>query len=273
QFAICHPVRAALLLALFLLPFLPISADEPRASDPFPLRRILIPAERVAAEMQRLKQRVLVQMPRDEFEAKVKQATQAADRQNQLPRLLRASYTARLEGGARVGAGDWTVYNPGPGALPLRDLNLALGKIQVVDASGPRDAVLGELDSKGLALLLEKKGDLSVYFDWSLRGARSAGDLYFDLQVPACAVARLELTLPADHAVLLSRSTATLAGPPRAAGKQRIWDLSFAGRSRVDVVIRRTEGPGHLPPLLLAQLQTSQQLAPGTLLAEFDFQV
>src|SRR5262249_34984122 len=141
------------------------------------------------------------------------------------------------------------------------------------EASGPRDAVLGDLDGKGLGLLVEKTGDQSVQFDWSLRGALSGGDLYFDLQVPACAVAGMELTLPASHELIVSRSTVTLAGPPRAAGDQRVWTLRFAGRSRVDLVIRRISGPGSLRPLLLAQLQTSQQITPGHLLADFEFQV
>ena len=44
-------------------------------------------------------------------------------------------------------------------------------------------------------------------------------------------------------------------------------------RSQVDLEIRRVEGPGLPPPLVLARQQTKQSLTPDRLLADFDFQL
>ena len=56
----------------------------------------------------------LVQLPRPEFEARVKQAVEAGERFKTPPRLAQARYWARLEGTNLVGSGDWTVINPSP---------------------------------------------------------------------------------------------------------------------------------------------------------------
>src|SRR5438128_533057 len=44
------------------------------AGDPVPLQRIIIPPSRLPAELERVRQGVLVQMPRDEFEELVRRA-------------------------------------------------------------------------------------------------------------------------------------------------------------------------------------------------------
>jgi hypothetical protein len=272
QSAICNLVAVC---ALGLLPFLPgpAGADPPPRADPLPLRRILISPSRIPAELARAKQGILKLMPRQEFEALVQRAALSGERAATPPRLVRAVYTARLEGDALVGGREWTVVNPGPGpaVLPMPDLNLALRKLNFDDAS---PAVLGELDGKNLGLLLPRPGKQSVFFDWSLRGAPSGGDLRFDLQVPPSPVAFLELTLPAGVTVATSKSTALLSGPSDAGEKgYSVWKLEFGGRSRVDLVVRRPAVPGRMPPLLLAQLQTTQQLTPQHQLARYDFQI
>ena len=45
-----------------------------------------------------------------------------------------------------------------------------------MDDSGG-DVVLGELDGKNLALVVEKPGTQTVYFDWSARGTIGPGGL------------------------------------------------------------------------------------------------
>src|SRR5205823_5924888 len=192
----------------------------------------------------------------------VQKAARAGERAANLPRLTRAAYTARLDNNALVGSADWTVVNPGdgPAVLPLPDLNLALTRANFDDASG---AVLGDLDGKALGLLVGRPGKQSVFLDWSLRGALSGGELHFDLQAPPCPIASLELTLPADHTATISRTGALLSGPHEAGDPRfRTWRLQFAGRPRVDLVIRWPDASAHISPLLLAQLQTTQQLTP-----------
>jgi hypothetical protein len=227
----------------------------------------------VAAELERARQGVLVKLPRDEFEALVQKAARAGERAANPPRLTRAAYTARLDKNALVGSADWTVVNPGdgPAVLPLPDLNLALTRANFDDATA---AVLGDLDGKALGLLVGRPGKQSVFLDWSLRGGLSGGELHFDLQAPPCPIATLELTLPADHTATTSRTGALLSGPHDAGDpRSRTWRLQFAGRARVDLVVRGPDAPGRTPPLLLAQLQTTQQLTPQDQLARYEFQV
>ncbi len=264
----------ACLLALTLLGLRGGAAGPPALADPVPLRRILLPPARVPAEVERARQGVLVKMPRDEFEARVQGAARAGARAANPPRLARAAYTARLDSDALVGSGDWTVVNPGdaPGILGLADFNLALRKVTLDDDAA--SAVLGDLDGKVLGLLAARSGKQSVFFDWSLRGGPAAGELHFDLQVPACPIASLELTLPADRTVSVARGAALLSGPheaPRA--EDRTWRIQFAGRSRLDLTVRRLDGPGRVPPIVLAQLQATQQLTPQCVLARYEFQV
>src|SRR5262249_50239646 len=121
-------LRPLALLALVALPLLPLTGQQPSRPDPVPLRRVQIPLDRLAAELERAQKGILVQMPQTEFEAKVQRAAEAADLALQQPRLLEARYQARLDGAALVGSGRWVVANPlpRPGVLPLPELNLAL---------------------------------------------------------------------------------------------------------------------------------------------------
>src|SRR5262249_40132292 len=157
--------------------------------DPMPLRRILLPPNRVAAELERVGQGVLVQLSRADFEARVKKAAAAGQALKNPPRLIEANYRARLEGNALVGSGDWTVLNPlgTPGIWSVGDLNLALNKVKIEAA----DAVLADLDGKSLGLRLENGGKQTVVFDWSARGAPGTNGLHFELKVPRCALALL----------------------------------------------------------------------------------
>ncbi|HYT90006.1 MAG TPA: hypothetical protein VEL76_14970, partial [Gemmataceae bacterium] len=269
-----HSVRlAALALVGALLPLL-AAADEPTEADPLPLRRVLIPPARVAAELERARQGILVKLPRAEFEARVRQAARTGEPAENVPRLVRAAYTARLKETALVGGGDWTIVNPtaGSAVLPLPDFNLALSKITLDDPTAL--TVLGDLDGKTLGLLATRTGKQSVFFDWSLQGSQAGPELHFDLQVPASPIASLELTVPADRTVAVSRGVALISGPHETAEKdQREWRLQFAGRTRVEFVVRPLGAAGRLPPLLLAQLTTTQQLAPQSLQARYEFQV
>src|SRR5262249_26694960 len=152
------------------------------------------------------------------------------------------------------------------GLLALPTLNLALSNLKTEAA----EAVLGDLDGKSLALLVEKAGKQAVFFDWTLRGAPGPAGLQFELQLPPAPVTSLELTLPADHLVTVPRSVGLLSGPHEAedAG-QRVWRLSCAGRAQVALLIRRPtsqEGGLPAPPLLLARQDVRQVLAPERLL-------
>src|SRR5438309_2657944 len=118
----------------------------------------MIPSSRLPAELGRVRNGALVQMPREEFEALVERAT----RQKNAPaRLVSAKYTAELVGNALKGTGRWSVSAAAPGVLPLAQFNLALDSWR-----WPADAqaILGNLDQNGLGLLVRQGGAFS--FEW-----------------------------------------------------------------------------------------------------------
>src|SRR5436190_11786652 len=81
--------------------------QEQRLDDPLPLRRVMIPASKLPAELERIKPAVLVQMPREDFEALVQRAAKGSESTKTTPRLVRATYTAELDGQSLAGGGQW----------------------------------------------------------------------------------------------------------------------------------------------------------------------
>jgi hypothetical protein len=232
------------------------------------LRRVHIGPERIPLELERAQKGILVLLPRSDFEARVQQAALAAESAANPPRLSRAFYTAHLEGESLVGDADWSVVHnaAGPGLLPLTDCNLALTKRPKIDGA---DALMGDLDGKSPALWIPESGRPTVRFAWSRRGVLGDGGLHFDLEVPACASAQLKLTLPVGH--LVTAKAGVIVESPRAdKGDERVWILRFSSRSRVEFVIRQLDQG---PALLLATVQSRQELSPDRVLADFDFQV
>src|SRR5262249_21756248 len=98
-----HPSLALLLSSFWFLvsSFFfsgPDAAANETTFDPLRIQRILLPADRVPAELKRVKQGTLVQMPRVEFEALVRRAAQQLDALQNPPRLVEAHYQATLAG-------------------------------------------------------------------------------------------------------------------------------------------------------------------------------
>ncbi|MBM4067342.1 MAG: hypothetical protein FJ271_00140 [Planctomycetes bacterium] len=248
-----------------------------------PIRRVKVPASRLAAELERARAGILVPLSRDEFEKRVRLAGKVRQEQ---PRLLRASYRATVDDNALInGRGEWTVQHQGrtPAILPLPDFNLALSQLR--DANN-KDAVLAEFDGKSLGLVIAKIGDKigsdqaggekpanqKFYFDWTLRASPSALGQTFVMQIPPCAAATLELRLGADQLLVVSPKSAMLSGPHESESpKHRIWRLNFTGRSQIEFAVKKQSGPEGRPAVLTS-LQCRQQLQPGRCQSEFEYQ-
>ncbi|MCI0456536.1 MAG: hypothetical protein L0Z62_06100, partial [Gemmataceae bacterium] len=244
----------------------PCLAEQP---DPLPIQRLLIPPDRVPRELERARQGVLVQLTRAEFEARVQRALQAGEALKNPPRLAEARYRATLVDTALVGTGQWTILHavPAPGILTITPLNLALRQARLENSP----AILGSLDGKTLGLLVERPGKQTLALDWSARSESAPGELHFDLRLPACALTSLELDLPVDHRVTV-RDTCQLSGPqPAETPDRRRWRIECAGRSQIYLMIRRLLKPDQPPPLVLAQLETTQTLEPDLVETEFVF--
>lgn len=251
------------------------SQEKSPVTDVPPVQRVMLPAARLAAELERAKRGVLVALPRSDFEDRLKKAALVGDSLKSPPRLVAARYVAKLVDTALEGRAEWKVVNPTalPGILSLQPFNLALRRAWCDN----RDAVLGELDGKELGLLIERPADdkqrpAEVLLDWSARSLPAAGGLRFSLETPPCAIATLELDLPADRAVVASRDAYLLSGPFDAgASDRKSWRLSFAGKRQLDFEVRRSEGTGLPPPLVLSKQQTRQELTPGQFQGDYDF--
>src|SRR5262249_25504766 len=154
------------------------------ANDPIPLRRVLLPPERLPQEMDRVRQGVLMQMSQEEFEARVARTARVVEAAKTPPRLVEARYRAALRESSLARTGQWTVQHAAgePAVLPVQPFNLAVRQVRMHNA----DAILGDLDARGLGLLVDRPGNHAVRLDWTARGDAGPEGLHFELQIPAC---------------------------------------------------------------------------------------
>jgi hypothetical protein len=250
-----------------------VSSDE-SSPEPVALRRVLLSPERVAAEMERAQQGLLVQLTRAEFEERIKNAALAGQIVKNPPRLIEARYTrVKVKDGALVGGAEWKLLNPtaAPALMSVQSPSFALRQARWADGKA---ALLGDLDGKDLSLLVEGQGERVLFLEWSARGSPVSGGQRYSLDLPPCAVATLELELHKDYTVALSREAGVLTGPlPAEQADHHTWRIAFAGRNQLNFEVRRTRGPDLATPLVLHQLQSVQELAPGQTQAAFDFTV
>lgn len=250
------------------------NANEPSA-EPVALRRVLLSPERLLAELERVKRGQLTRLPREEFEDRVKQAVLAGEALRHPPRLIESRYRATLVDSALQGTGEWKIVHPGKeaGVLAVEPLGIALRQARWPDN---KDAILGDLDGKeprNLEVLVEQPGERSLFLEWSARSNPVPGGLRFSLDVPACAVATLDLDLPEDHELSGSRDLYLISGPhPAAAPNRRNWRVGFSGRSQVNLVVQ-SRGAGLPAPLVISRQQTRQEVSPGQLQADYDFDI
>jgi hypothetical protein len=219
---------------------------------------MLVRPDSFPSDLQRARESVLIELPRAEFEARVRKARQRIRQGEEAPRLVSAHYRATLAGNALAGSAQWTVRNPSSagGVLPLQPLNLALRRIVIDDA----EAVVGDLDGKMPGLLVDQPGLHSVVLDWSARGDPSPEGLHFELKLPSCALTMLELDLPAAYRVV-PRETYLLSGPEAAStADRRQWRLTCKGLSQIDLLVQQVAAAEARSPLVLSRLQTQSHV-------------
>ena len=243
--------------------------DQLSPADPFPIRRVLVPPDRLAAVVPPAGG--LRRLPRDEFEGLVRRAA-AAVATGPPPRLVRAHYRAALTETGLTGSGEWRVASPGAaaGPIPLDPLRTAVWNPRWPDG---RPALLYHTSGGPAATLWVDGPDPgAVAFDWSARGAEEPGDLRFDLRLPPAPVATLDLDLPAGRVPVPAQSDVLVTGPLPGPGPDRAgWRVAFGGQSRVEFTVRGPDGAGPLPPLTKAALTARFDLAPGQAEARYEF--
>ena len=265
------------LTALLLATMLPLGfvafAQEP-SGDPLPLMRVLISPEQLPAKLESVKNGVLVQLPRAQFEKLLSDAAKRTADSKNTPRLIEARYRATLQKEpALVGTGQWKTINPssGPALLPLTPLNLALRQARFENSGDARpDALIADFDGRNPALLLEQSGEHSLTLDWSARADVRPEGVYFKLEFPPAPVAVVELNLPADQ-FLNAEAGVALSGPfPAEMDNRRLWKISCSGQPSVTFWIHRAADAAG-PPLVFVSQQTTQKLTPDGMDAAFQF--
>src|SRR5207245_1572643 len=109
--------------------------------------------ERVPEILARVKKGILIQLPRQDFEEKVRRALRPFESAKNPARLVEARYRATLMSTSLVGTAQWRMVNPVsiPGVLPLQPFNLALVKATLRKAQfDTTAAIVGDWDGKGL---------------------------------------------------------------------------------------------------------------------------
>ncbi len=237
------------------------------ADDPFPIRRVRGADARVPELLKELEPGPTVRLPRAEFESRVRAAGRAVAGAKYGARVVDAAYTAVFDGGDLTGTAELGILNaPGAGGFVALDpLRLAVRGAKWAD--GP-SAIL-TTQGGAPAVWVERTGRSVLQLNWSLTGTTEPGERRFELRVPPCPVATLELILPADQ-VPTASADVLLTGPFEAAGKpgHRLWRLRFGGRARAEFAVRAVGQSGGVAQ---AKLVAKYDLSPGQLTAQFEY--
>ncbi len=258
----------------------PPAPKHPVTEDPFPIRRVLAPSERIAVELNRGKQGEWQRLPRGEFESLVRAAARGKQHRAESPKLIEAHYRAKLlrdtlENNSLEGTAEWKIVNSGdaPSLLPLDSLGIALTSARWTNN---RNAVLGLIEPRsppGLALLVEQPGEQSLAIEWSSRGVPTPGELRFDLAVPLSPIASLDLELPADLVLVLPQEDTLIEGPFPVGGDagRQSWRIAFGGLEHLEISLRSRTSASPAASLL-TNLSSRFDLSPGAVISQFTFE-
>ena len=237
------------------------TARPPR--DPFPIHRVYVPQDRLAAAIKQLQPGPVVRLSHREFEARVQAATQTVTAP--APRLLEARYRAVHSVDGLKGVADWRLHASAAGQLfTVEPLKVA---VNLTNSSG----VLFTTKNETPTLYLVKAGDNAVSFDWSVRGVEEPTIDRFELAFPPGPIATLELDLPTDRSPSLSGANQLLTGPlPGTQPNRQVWQISFGGQSRLDLAIRKPKQANEPRPLLRVNRKSEFKLSPNVVNATFE---
>jgi hypothetical protein len=255
----------ALLAACCLLPAAFAQAPiEP--ADPLSIRRVNVTPDRVAQEMERLGLTALERLPLDDFDRRLRRARTAA---RSGPQLVEARYFgAELSGDALVGKGQWKILHGAAGAavLSLQPLSVAVRQPRF----DTRDAIVAEFEGQGAGLVVEGAGEHTVTFDWSARQDQGTDGVQFQLGLPPCPVASLELELPAN--LVVAADGLPVTGPlPAEKPDRKLWRVTFSRRPSLALTLRRRPESAEPRVLLAGPLLARQNVTPDTVEADFAF--
>ncbi|OWK44424.1 hypothetical protein [Fimbriiglobus ruber] len=252
----------------FVPPTPPPSAPAPLPqADPFPIQRVFVTGDRLAATLNAVARGSLVELPRDVFENRVRAAGRAVV--SPPPRLAEARYRAVRTDGGLTGTAEWKIH--GTGFLSLDLLGVAVSDPRWADKT-PAVLTRGGSTEKpgGPVLVVPGPSESTLSFNWSARGTEAPATEQFAVAVPPAVVAFVDVDLPADRAPTVAAADQMLTGPfPGSAADRRAWRIAFGGGSRVELAVRR---PDRAPPVARAGRTSTYDLAPGFAACRFEFE-
>lgn len=247
----------------------PATRDAVSVADPFPIRRVVVPWDRLpVADPQTGKP--LQKLSRQEFEELVRNATRASAPG---PHLMASKYQATLTATGLRGNAEWVITNPGqPRLMTIDPLRLAVNNPRWSDGT---DALLVRTAAAAPAstqVWVPASGPQTMRFDWSLRGIEEPGDIRFDLRIPASPISILELDLPVDASLVPIQADVFVTGPERHDAVHR-WKLMCSGLTRIEFAVRGTSQSADLPPLYAVKQASRFDLSPGQAEARYEFDI
>jgi hypothetical protein len=252
-------------------PALHAALDFAPVDDPFPIRRVRGTDARLPELMKELEPGPVVRMPRPEFEARVRAAGRSVLGARLVPRVVDVTLAAELDGADLVGTAEFGVLNAHgtTGFVALDPLRLAVRGAKWSDGTAAVLAVPGGATVP--AVWTDRAGRRVLKTDWSLTGTSEPGERRFELRVPACPTAALELDLPADQVPTVSADV-LLTGPFEVPGKpaRRSWRFRFGGRSKLEFAVRAA---GPAAGVARAKLSARYDIAAGQLTAAFEYEL
>ncbi|MBP3959377.1 hypothetical protein J8F10_29375 [Gemmata sp. G18] len=262
-----QPVKSVVHSALDLVP----------VDDPFPIRRMRGADARLPHLLKELEPGPVVQLPRPEFEARVRAAGRASYQAKHGARIADATYTAELDGGDLTGTAELGILNASGAStfLPLDPLKLAVSGAKWAPGGEAVMAVLPTAPSTPSTSVpvvwVSGDGRRVLQFRWSLTGTTEPGERRFEMRVPPCPAAVLQLDLPADQ-VPTTSADVLLTGPFEVPGKpaRRAWSLRFGGRPKLEFAVRAGGTPS---VVATAALVAKYELNPGQLSAAFEYEL
>ncbi|MDB5306387.1 MAG: hypothetical protein JWO38_589, partial [Gemmataceae bacterium] len=250
-----------------------VTADAGPVDDPFPIARVRVMEAQLAGALKQFDPGAAVRLPRDEFELRVRKAGVVAAGARLAPRLVEAKYTATLSDANLTGVAEWVILNPGPqpAVLPLDPLRIALRAPTWADGSGAVVGTFGAGFPAGPGVWVPAPGRQSLKTKWSAAGNGGAGERQFEVRLPSCPGAVLDLDLPADRTPVTAAADVILTGPFPVAGddKRRTWRFRFGDRARLEFGVRGP-GDGGTEPALAA-LAARYDLTPGQTACAFEY--
>src|SRR5262245_14688520 len=217
------------------------AATSENEAPPLRFQRVMVPVDRPEDWPREKKERYLP-MPAAEFERRLAplhdQTPSAAE--PAAAQLVRAEYRARLTGDDLVeGDAVWQFEHRGSEqvSVTLTDCRLPLSDFQWTDSrqgvrptrnGGDPRAIVGNDHSGQLAALVDRSGKLQSR--WSLHGQRDVGGrLSFSLNLPACQMNVLQLSLPDDLEPEVDGAMMVRTGDVGEDGRMQ-WQIELGGK-------------------------------------------